>query len=168
MREPDESLLEFERLLRETYRMVFQIAHAALANAADAEEVAQDVFLHAYRKLPSLRDPSKFRWWVSRMSWRMAMNRLRSQSRAARRDGAWLAGQPAAADPEACAARRELSGMLDRHIAALPEKLRSVLLLRAIEGLDVPEVAGILGIPEGTVRSRLFLARRHLMKALSL
>jgi RNA polymerase sigma-70 factor (ECF subfamily) len=166
MPEPDDSAPQFERLLRETYRMVYQVANTVLANPTDAEEVAQDVFLRAHSRLSELRDPQKFRSWVARMSWRLALNRLRSQSRSARRDGAWLALQSDTLDPEDEAARREFAGRLETEIDSLPEKLRSVLLLRAVDGLDCADIAGILGIPEGTVRSRLFLARRQLMKAL--
>jgi len=166
MTEPGSNSSDFERLLRETYRMVYQIAYSALANAADAEEVAQDVFLHAHRKLSSLNDREKLRAWVGRMSWRLALNRLRSQSRSVRRDGAWLALQPPAADPESEAAQRELASRLSQEIAHLPEKLRSVLLLSAVEGMDAGAIARTLGIPEGTVRSRLFLARRRLLESL--
>ncbi len=86
----DPGLEGFERLLRDTHRTVFQVAYAVLANAADAEEVTQDAFLRAYQKFSSLRDPQKFRGWVARMSWRLALNRRRADFRALRRDGAWL------------------------------------------------------------------------------
>jgi RNA polymerase sigma-70 factor, ECF subfamily len=166
MTEPGSNSSDFERLLRETYRMVYQIAYSALANAADAEEVAQDVFLRAHSKFSSLNDQQKFRAWVGRMSWRLALNRLRSQSRSVRRDSAWLALQPPAADPESEAAQREFAARLTQEIAHLPEKLRSVLLLSAVEGMDAGGISATLGIPEGTVRSRLFLARRRLLKVL--
>lgn len=146
--------------------MVYQIAYSALANAADAEEVAQDVFLRAHSKLSSLNDPQKFRAWVGRMSWRLALNRLRSQSRSVRRDSAWFALQPPAGDPESEAAQREFASHLTREIASLPEKLRSVLLLSAVEDMDTAAISRTLGIPEGTVRSRLFLARRRLLEVL--
>jgi RNA polymerase sigma-70 factor (ECF subfamily) len=166
MTEPDSNSSDFERLLQETYRMVYQIAYSALANAADAEEVAQDVFLRAHQKLSSLHDRQKFRAWVGRMSWRLALNRLRSRSRSVRRDTAWLALQPPPADPESEAAQREFALRLTREIEHLPEKLRAVLLLSSVEGLDAGAIAATLGIPEGTVRSRLFLARRRLLEVL--
>ena len=146
--------------------MVYQIAYSALGNAADAEEVAQDVFLRAHSKLSSLNDRQKFRAWVGRMSWRLALNRLRSRSRSLHRDSAWHALQPAAANPESEVVQREFASRLDREIANLPEKLRSVLLLSAVEDLDTAAIAATLGIPEGTVRSRLFLARRRLLEVL--
>src|SRR5260370_39664773 len=129
-------LAQFERLRRETHRIVYWVASTVLTNAADAEEVTQDAFLRAYRKFSSLRDPQKFRAWVARASWRLALNRRRGDLRAAQRDGAWLTGRPAISDPEADAAGREFERRLQDQIAGLPDQLRSVLLLRAVEDLD--------------------------------
>jgi len=163
---PDAGLECFERLLRDTHRTVFRVAYAVLANAADAEEVTQDAFLRAYQKFSTLRDPQKFRAWVARMSWRLALNRHRANFRALRRDGAWFASRPAPNDPEADASAREFESRMQEHIACLPEKLRAALLLSTVQGLDVRSVAMILKVPEGTVRSRLHLARRQLLKTL--
>jgi RNA polymerase sigma-70 factor (ECF subfamily) len=163
---PDPGLEGFEQLLRETHRTVFQVAYAVLANAADAEEVTQDAFLRAYRKFSSLRDPQKFRAWVARMSWRLALNRRRANLRALQRDGAWFGSRPTPNDPEAEASAREFESRVQEHIAGLPEKLRSALLLSAVQGLDARTVGMILKVPEATVRSRVFLARRQLLKTL--
>ncbi len=162
----NDELARFEGLLRETHRIVYRVAYAVLTNTADAEEVAQDAFLRAYRNLSSLRDPAKFRAWVARASWRLALNRRRGQSRAAHRDTAWLTARPAMSDPESEAAGREFESRLQSNIAQLPDKLRSVILLSAVEELDTASIAAILKIPEGTVRSRLHLGRRQLMKLL--
>lgn len=163
---PEADLADFERFLRETYGIVFRVTYSVLANSADAEEVTQEAFLRAFQKFASLRQPQKFRAWVARMSWRLALNRRRADSRALRRDTAWLAAQPAANNPAAEAAGRELESRLREQMARLPEKLRSVLLLSAVQGLDARAVAAILEIPEGTVRSRLHLARQQLWKVL--
>lgn len=159
---------DFERRLLESQRMVYQIAFSVLADAADAEEVAQEVFLRAYAKFSNLRDPEKFRAWVARMSWRLAINRRRASLRARRRDTAWLenTGTPPGS-VEALAATREFENRLRNEMDRLPEKLRAVLLLSAVEGLDTRAVAALLEIPEGTVRSRLHLARRQLVERLS-
>jgi RNA polymerase sigma-70 factor (ECF subfamily) len=167
MPEPTDDLHDFERLLHETYRMVFQIAYSVLSNSADSEEVAQDTFWQAYRQQSSLRDPKNFRAWVGRMAWRLALNRRRSVLRGVRRDGAWLATRPLHADGEAEAQAREFAARVEQHIARLPEKLRAVLLLSAIEDLDAASIGAILKIPEGTVRSRLHLARRQLLQAVT-
>ena len=162
----DPDLADFERLWRDTHRTVFQVAYAVLANPADAEEVTQDAFLRAYKKFSSLRDPQKFRAWVARMSWRLALNRRRSNFRALRRDGSWFRSRSVPNDPEAEASAREFESRLQEHIAGLPEKLRSALLLSAVQGLDARTVGIILNVPEATARSRLFLARRQLLKTL--
>ncbi|MFQ5818202.1 MAG: RNA polymerase sigma factor [Terriglobia bacterium] len=163
-----DELAEFERRLRESQRVVYQVAYSVLGNAADAEEVAQEVFLRAYRKRRSLREPEKFRAWVARMSWRLALNYQRAAGRARRRDTAWVesTARPRA-DVETQAAARESQARLRSEIKRLPEKLRAVLLLSVVEGLDTRGVAAILEIPEGTVRSRLYLARKRLLEAMT-
>jgi RNA polymerase sigma-70 factor (ECF subfamily) len=168
MREPGPEDGDFERLMRESYRLVYQLAYSVLRNAADAEEVVQDTFLSAYRTFESLRDADKFRPWVARASWRRALNYRRGTTRAMGRDGAWVASQPASQPgsetPETVASEREFELRLRVQVELLPEKLRAVMLLIGVEEMDVRTVAGILGIPEGTVRSRLHLARRQLLR----
>ena len=75
--EIDSSEAGFVERLKENQRRVFQIAYGVLGNRADAEEVAQEAFLRAYRKFHSLRDPEKFRAWVNRITFRLALNRQR-------------------------------------------------------------------------------------------
>jgi RNA polymerase sigma-70 factor (ECF subfamily) len=164
MRDPDRKNEDFERVMRESYRLVYQVAYSVLGNAADAEEVAQDTFLTAYRKFDSLREGDKFRPWVARASWRLALNYRRGAARAMGRDGAWVAGQGASETPETQASEREFELRLRAQVNLLPEKLKAVVLLIGVEEMDVRTAAGILGIPEGTVRSRLHLARRHLLR----
>lgn len=159
--------IDFERRLRESQRLVYQIAWSVLGNRSDAEDVAQEVFLRAYRKRSSLRDPEKFRAWVARMSWRLALNRQRDAARARRRDTAWFAStNTPTASTETLAAEQEFKARLRSEIERLPEKLRAVLLLSAVDGVDTRSVAMILKIPEATVRSRLHLARKHLLRRL--
>ena len=148
--------------------MVYQIAYGVLGNEPDAEDVSQDVFLRAYRKLGGLRDPAKFRAWVARMSLRFALNHRRAADRALRRNSSWLETTALpVASAEAEVAARDFHARLRDEIECLPEKLRSVLLLSAVDGLDTREVADVLGIPQGTVRSRLHSARKHLLRRFS-
>lgn len=159
---------EFERRLRETQRVVYQIAYGVLGNEADAEDVSQDVFLRAYRKLGGLRDPEKFRAWVARMSRRLALNHQRAAGRAQRRNSSWLENSALpAASAETEVAARDFTSRLRHEIHCLPEHLRSVLLLSAVDGLDTRQVADVLGIPHGTVRSRLHSARKQLLRRFS-
>ena len=163
---PDPEIANFEQLLRDNHGTVYRVAYAVLVNAADAEEVTQDAFLRAYQKFSSLRDPHKFRAWVARVSWRLALNRRRADWRAMRRDTLWFSSQAVPADPEVEAAAGELKLRIQESITRLPEKLRSVLLLSAIQELEARTVGEILKIPEATVRTRLYLARRQLLKTL--
>ncbi len=164
MREPGPRNGNFEQVMRESYRLVYQVAYSVLRNAADAEEVAQDTFLKAYKNFDSLRDGDKFRPWVARASWRLALNYRRGAARAMGRDGEWVANQATSETPEQQALEREFEERLKAQVELLPDKLKAVVLLIGVEEMDVRTVAGILGIPEGTVRSRLHLARRQLLR----
>jgi RNA polymerase sigma-70 factor (ECF subfamily) len=100
------------------------------------------------------------------MTWRLALDHLRSQRRRQRRDDAAMAVTPHTGDFEADTAARERSARLWQAIDALPERLRVVVVLASIEGHGLNEVAALLGMPEGTVKSRLFEARQKLREAL--
>lgn len=159
---------EFEQRVREYHRLVFHVAYAVLSDRADAEEVVQDAFFRAYRKLSGLREPQKFRSWVAQMGYRLALNRLRAATRALRRDTSWheMSGT-AESNVENIVAQRERQRRLREEIDRLPEKLRAVVILSAVQELDTRDIAGVLHIPEGTVRSRLHLARKALLKVFS-
>lgn len=153
--------------MRENQRVVYQIACGVLGNAADAEDVTQDAFVRAYAKLADLRDPERFRAWVCRIVRRLALNRMRSETRARRREELASSDADPVIDVEALAQEREFQARVRREIERLPDKLREVLLLYAVEGLGSGAVGELLGIPEGTVRSRLHLARKQLLRELS-
>jgi RNA polymerase sigma-70 factor (ECF subfamily) len=158
----------FSDRVTETQRRVFQIAYSVLGNSADAEEVAQEAFLRAYRRFASLRAPEKFCAWVSRIAFRLALNRYRSRRRQWARDTAWHGTRPLPVkDGARAAVGQVLLHQVRIEIDRLPEKLRVVLVLCALEEMEAAEVAGVLGIPVGTVRSRLHLARKRLLEAMS-
>lgn len=157
---------EFERLMSECHPAVYRIAYGVLGNRADAEDVTQDVSLKAFRKITGLREPEKFRAWISRAAYRQALNHRRAAERARSRGSQLAADGLIASDIESVAVARAESALLRMAIDALPEKLRAVVLLCSIEGLDSKAVGVILGIPEGTVRSRLHLARKRLLSVI--
>ena len=168
---------EFEERLLESSSLAVRVAYSVLRNREDAEDVAQEAFAKAYRSFSQLRDRDRFRAWMVRMTWRMALDRQRSNRRRAAREGrmdSWSpasAGLPAARDVEADLQvgleARERAEHLWRAIDGLSEKLRIVIVLSGIQGHDVREVAALLELPEGTVKSRLFAARQQLKEALS-
>jgi RNA polymerase sigma-70 factor (ECF subfamily) len=161
----DEALLrEFEACLTDTATLAFRVAYSVLRQREDAEDVAQDAFVRAYARFAQLRDRGRFRAWLVRLTFRLALDRQRAVRRRGNLERA--AGEPPAPGPSASNVDPvQLSRLWDA-IDALPHKLRWPIVLSAIHGHDVKEVAALLGVPEGTVKSRLFLARRRLKEQL--
>ena len=154
----------FGERIAENQRRVFQIAFGILGNFADAEDVAQEAFLRAYKKFDSLREAEKFRAWVNRIVFRLALNRKRGYRRRLARDFAWHSAETiTTVDGAREAEQQVLLDRLRREIERLPERLRSVLLLSLVEEMDATDVGAVLGIPAGTVRSRLHAARKILL-----
>jgi RNA polymerase sigma-70 factor (ECF subfamily) len=166
----DESLeRDFEQRLADCPRLAYRVALGVLHNTAEAEDVAQDAMLRAYRNFHRLRDRERFRGWLVRAAFRLALDRVRSKNRRDRHEYdatlATINAQPEA-NVENLVASREFERRVARALDALPEKLRIVMVLAAIEGYNTREVAKLAGVPEGTVKSRLFLARKKLAESL--
>jgi RNA polymerase sigma-70 factor, ECF subfamily len=160
---------EFENRLVESSTLAFRVAFSVLRQREDAEDVAQEAFAKAYRSFRDLRERDRFRQWLVRMTFRMALDRLRSNRRRLARESveAGLQTRLARATTSDTAIANERAEQLWRAIDALPEKLRLVTVLAGIEGHDIREVALLLGVPDGTVKSRLFIARKQLKERLS-
>jgi RNA polymerase sigma-70 factor (ECF subfamily) len=163
-----ETRREFEQRLAECGPLAYRVARGVLRNTADAEDVAQEALLRAYRQFDRLRDRNRFRAWLVRIAFRLALDRLRSGKRRELRDMLWSQPehQPRVATAEDLAASNEFQAHLDDALAELPEKLRLVLMLAAMEGHTIEEIASTLGISTGTVKSRIFYARRRLAEKL--
>src|SRR6266481_5678169 len=159
-----ETRREFEQRLAECGPLAYRVAQGVLRNTADAEDVAQEALLRAYRRFDRLRDRNRFRAWLVRIAFRLALDRLRSGKRREVRDTLWSQPErrPPAANAEDLAASNEFQAHLENALAELPEKLRLVLLLVAMEGHTTEEIAAMLCISTGTVKSRIFYARRQL------
>jgi len=155
---------EFEARLVESSTLAFRVAYSVLRHREDAEDVAQEAFAKAYRNFRQLRDRDRFRAWLARMTWRLAIDRCRAAHRRQRVElAASDANEPTTADTVETREREEL---LWKAIDTLPTKLRMVLVLASIEGHEVKDVASLLGSPKGTVKSRLFVARQRLKEQL--
>lgn len=156
----------FAQLMRQHNRALFRAARAILRDDAAAEDALQEAWLHAYRALPSFRGEAKLATWLMRILINEALARRRKEQR--------YAAAPAAEDlthpetgPESTAQRRELVRRLEAKIGALPAAFRTVFLYLVVEERSIRETAAALRIPESTVRTRLFRARKHLREALS-
>jgi RNA polymerase sigma-70 factor, ECF subfamily len=164
----DDLAREFEARLVESSTRAFRVAFSVLRQREDAEDVAQEAFAKAYRSFGQLRDRDRFRAWLVRMTWRMALDRQRANRRRLAREAveADLQSSGGQTTTDAVIAN-ERAEQLWRAIDALPDKLRLVTVLAGIEGHDIREVALLLDVPDGTVKSRLFLARKQLKERLS-
>ena len=159
---------EFEERLADSSALAFRVALGVLRNRDDAEDVAQEAFLRAYQSFSRLRDRDRFRAWLVRITWRLALDRIRSARRREARETAVMVQEMNSPERtvEDVRAAREFEQRLARALDELPEKLRVVVLLGAIEGHDTREVGRLLDLPEGTVKSRLFHARKKLAETL--
>lgn len=161
---PDDAANEFEARLRDSGTLAFRVAYGVLRHREDAEDVAQDAFAKAFRSFGQLRDRERFRAWLVRTAWRLALDRRRGDIRRTARE-VGVEVEPDVSVEQVASARQRATHLWSA-IDALPEKLRVVIVLSGIEGHDTREVGVLLGIPEGTVRSRLFTARKALAEKL--
>lgn len=156
---------EFEERLAECGPLAYRVARAVLRNDADAEDVAQEALFRAYRRFERLRDRTRFRAWLVRIAFRLALDRARSAKRRELRETLWSRQAPQSSTADA-AASGEFQTHLHRALEELPDKHRMVLLLAAMDGHTLEEVAEMTGAPLGTVKSRLFFARKRLAEKL--
>jgi RNA polymerase sigma-70 factor (ECF subfamily) len=158
----------FEELVRTYQHRVFGVAVRMLGNAAEAEELAQEVFLRVHRAVAGFRGEAKLSTWLYAIASRLCLTRLGGGERRFGREGEETLARLANghADPAAMLERSELEAALHRAIAELPEERRIVVVLRDLEGLAYEDIAVALELPVGTVRSRLHRARMDLKEKL--
>jgi RNA polymerase sigma-70 factor (ECF subfamily) len=151
----------FALLVERHSRVMFRVAFSLLRNAQDAEDAVQEAFLKLYRG-DAWRRMEDEKAFLARTVWRVALDRLPKRAeRSIEADEEFASG---AASPETSALRGAQSALLRRMIDALPEELRQVLVLSAIEELNSREIAEMIEVPEGTVRTRMMRAREELRR----
>lgn len=163
------SAMDVTALVAEHSPMLYRVAFSVLRNRVDAEDAVQETFLRVLRQRENLAAVRDMRVWLVRIVWNLALDRKRrlkasplaeeavelleaAPSKELRADSAMIAAE----------AHAQILQAMDR----LPRKEREVLLLSAIEELDTPQIAGVLGVTESSVRSRLFRARQRLRERL--
>ena len=154
----------FEELVTMYQHRVFGVALRMLGSAAEAQDAAQEAFLRAHRGLAGFRGDAKLSTWLYAITSRLCLNRLASGERRLVRRGeeTLLRLADEGRQPDAALERSELEAALHRAIAELPEERRIVVVLRDLEGLSYEEIAKVLDLELGTVRSRLHRARADL------
>jgi RNA polymerase sigma-70 factor (ECF subfamily) len=164
----------FEPLVEKYKRKVFRLAYQVLRDQEEALDVAQEAFVKAFRALPAFKGDSAFYTWLFRITMNVALDRKRQRATRAKSLGAedvapeeWertaMSTDP---DPEDVAAGVETRERIRKGLDSLSEHHRTIVILSDIEGLQYREIAEVLGIPMGTVMSRLHHARKRLREVL--
>jgi len=165
----------FDLLVLRYQHKVVKLVARLLRDPAEAEDVAQEAFVKAYRALGSFRGDSAFYTWLYRIAVNTARNTMASRQRRPLDYEADLSESEQSVvesrmrhidTPEAAALTDEIHQTVNGAIAALPEDLRTAIVLREIEGLSYEEIAEAMDCPVGTVRSRIFRAREAIDRSL--
>jgi len=154
----------FEALYRAHYRHVYAITLRMTCDPSRAEDVAQEVFVRVWQKLPGFRGESALSTWIHTVAVRTTLEHLRNESR--REARVMTTDEPERYAAEARRAMPDTAVDLERAIATLPPGARNVLLMHDVTGYRYHEIADMLGISLGTVKSQLNRARRLMMEAL--
>ena len=161
----------FEQLVRLYEKRVYALTSRMCRNSADAEEAAQEAFLAAWQGLPFFRGDSSFSTWLYRLASNACVDILRREGR--RQPNLSLDDEDAATDlpdgslsPHDEAERSELRQQIEDGLAALPPDYRQVLILRELHQRSYDEIADILSLDLGTVKSRINRGRKRLRKIL--
>jgi RNA polymerase sigma-70 factor (ECF subfamily) len=162
----------FGRLVERYMRRAYFAALSLVGSREDALDLSQEAFARAYRFRDAIDPERPFYAWLYQILRRLCFNFLRdrkTRARALEQAGQWLADDAAdraAPDPAEALEREEQRRMVAAAIEALPDREREVLALREFEGLSYKEIAALVGVPIGTVMSRLYSARKRLVQAL--
>ncbi len=184
-RETDQLLVEriqrgdkeaFGLLVSKYQRKLHRLLSRLIRDPAEVEDVAQETFIKAYRALGSFRGDSAFYTWLYRIGVNTAKNYLVSTGRRAPTSTDFDSSEAETFEdaeqlrdnntPERLLMTREIGQTVETAMAALPEELRTAIMLREIEGMSYEEIANIMDCPIGTVRSRIFRAREAISEKL--
>ena len=184
-REIDQALVEraqagdqlaFEKLVAKYQRKLNRLLSRFIRDHAEVEDVAQEAFIKAFRALPSFRGESAFYTWLYRIGINTAKNFLVSQGRRAPTSTDFDSEEAETFEdgdqlrdintPERLMMTRQIGDTVNAAMEALPEELKTAIVLREIEGLSYEEIATIMDCPIGTVRSRIFRAREAISEKL--
>ncbi len=165
----------FDLLVLRYQQRIVKLIMRYIHDPSEAQDVAQEAFIKAYRAMPAFRGDSAFYTWLYRISINTAKNYLVAQQRRPvdydfdlqDPDNYELNARLRDEEtPEGLALQEELRQTVERTIASLPEELRTAIMLREIDGLSYEEIAHAMECPVGTVRSRIFRAREAIDRSI--
>lgn len=166
----------FEKLVLENQTKVYNLALRMVGNTEDAYDMSQEAFIKAYNSIALFRGESRFSVWLYRLTTNVCLDFLRSQGRKSHGSLTYIGEEDDEKEleipddrfsPETLAEKKELREAVNRGLLTLPKDYRSILLLREIDGLSYEEIAEALSLEEGTVKSRIFRARKRLCAILT-
>ena len=159
----------FEQLVRDNEKRIYTLALRMTGSREDALDLAQDAFFQAWKALPTFQGESSFATWLYRLATNLCLDHLRTQKRRTQSMGPALSlddeenGPVQVADqqlqPQEAVERSERRRALERGLASLPDHHRQVLIMRELSGLSYQEIAQVLDLDLGTVKSRIARAR---------
>jgi RNA polymerase sigma-70 factor, ECF subfamily len=166
----------FDALVLKYQHKLVKLVMRYVRNPAEAEDIAQEAFIKAYRALPQFRGDSAFYTWLYRIAINTAKNAVVSRDRSPIEYSLDRSGGDESYDmqsrlkdsetPEGLVLTDEIRSTVNAAIDALPEDLRTAIVLRELEGLSYEEIAAAMDCPVGTVRSRIFRAREAIDRRL--
>lgn len=166
----------FEKLVLDNQTKVYNLAMRMVGNEEDAFDMSQEAFIKAYNSLGSFRGDSRFSVWLYRLTSNVCLDFLRSEGRKTHSSLTYLSDEDDDKEleipdgrfsPETIVEKKELREAVNKGLMNLPKDYRVILLMREIDGLSYEEIANALSIEEGTVKSRIFRARKRLCAILS-
>ena len=174
----DNDLAAFEQLVERYQNKIIGFSARMLGDSMEAEDVAQETFIKAYRGLANFRGDSQFSTWLYRIATNLCIDRVRKIKRSPKpaysldepldreeeRGGRDVADMTF--EPSISVERQELRMRVRETMAEMPEKMRAVLVMCDMQGMDYESIAKVLDVPLGTVKSRLFHARADLARRL--
>ena len=166
----------YQALVERYERRIYHVAYGMVRNQEDAREIAQEAFVKAFKKLDSFRLESKFYTWICRITMNLCIDHHRrmkhrrhseyDDQRSSTSSGGVIELASRRDDPSANVARKHLRARIMAAFDKLPDDQRQVMVLRELEDMAYKEISEVLDIPEGTVMSRLYYARRKLQQLL--
>lgn len=160
----------FEEIVRQNQTYIYNLCFSKLGSREDALDVSQETFIKAYRALGSYRGESKLSSWLYRICANCITDHIRSKKQDTvslepdeeGNGGVVLADDDPGSSPEAAAERADIRSAVQAAVAALPEDMREMIILREYRGMSYAEIAELCGIEEGTVKSRLNRAKQKI------
>ena len=166
----------YEKLVLDNQTRVYNLALRMVGNEEDAFDMSQEAFIKAYNSIALFRGESRFSVWLYRLTTNVCLDFLRSSGRKAHGSLTYISDEDDEKEleipderfsPETIVEKKELREAVNRGLMSLSKDYRAILLLREIDGLSYEEIAEALSLEEGTVKSRIFRARKRLCAILT-